>query len=86
MDGSRVHQHALATIRSPDLTPCDFFLWGYVKSKVYSSNCETIDDIKKRVKEVFTNNITADMLQKSMNDYQRRLHKCLGNGGGHVEE
>ncbi|GBN66468.1 hypothetical protein AVEN_122480-1 [Araneus ventricosus] len=21
--------------RSPDLTPCDFFLWGYVKDKVY---------------------------------------------------
>ena len=20
--------------RSPDLTPCDFFLWGYIKSKV----------------------------------------------------
>ena len=23
--------------RSPDLTPCDFFLWGYLKSKVYTS-------------------------------------------------
>jgi hypothetical protein len=23
--------------RSPDLTPCDFFLWGYVKDKVYLS-------------------------------------------------
>ena len=21
--------------RSPDLTPCDYFLWGYLKSKVY---------------------------------------------------
>lgn len=21
--------------RSPDLTPCDFFLWGYLKSKVF---------------------------------------------------
>jgi hypothetical protein len=20
---------------SPDLTPCDFFLWGYVKDRVY---------------------------------------------------
>jgi hypothetical protein len=20
---------------SPDLTPCDFFLWGYLKAKVY---------------------------------------------------
>ncbi|GBN56792.1 hypothetical protein AVEN_23056-1 [Araneus ventricosus] len=22
--------------RSPDLTPCDFSLWGYVKDKVYA--------------------------------------------------
>jgi len=21
--------------RSPDLTPCDFFLWGYIKDRVY---------------------------------------------------
>ena len=21
--------------RSPDMTPCDFFLWGYVKERVY---------------------------------------------------
>ncbi|GBM20352.1 hypothetical protein AVEN_195900-1 [Araneus ventricosus] len=24
-------------LRSPDLTPCDFFLWGHVKDKVYVS-------------------------------------------------
>ena len=23
------------TPRSPDVTPCDFFLWGYVKDQVY---------------------------------------------------
>ena len=22
-------------LRSPDATPCDFFLWGYVKDQVY---------------------------------------------------
>ena len=22
--------------QSPDLTPCDYFLWGYLKNKVYS--------------------------------------------------
>ena len=29
--------------RSPDLAPLDFFLWGFVKTKVYTSN---IDDLK----------------------------------------
>jgi len=23
------------TTRSPEATPCDFFLWGYVKDQVY---------------------------------------------------
>ncbi|GBL90507.1 hypothetical protein AVEN_179430-1 [Araneus ventricosus] len=26
--------------RSPDLTPCDFFLWCYVKDKVYVLQCQ----------------------------------------------
>ncbi|GBM60640.1 hypothetical protein AVEN_73312-1 [Araneus ventricosus] len=25
---------------SPDLTPCDFFLWGHVKDKVYVPQCQ----------------------------------------------
>jgi hypothetical protein len=27
--------------RSPDLTPCDFFLWGFVKDSVYVSPLPT---------------------------------------------
>ena len=29
--------------RSLDLTPCDFFLWGYVKSKVYEHRPSTLE-------------------------------------------
>ncbi|GBO20425.1 hypothetical protein AVEN_196227-2, partial [Araneus ventricosus] len=33
--------------RSPDLTPCDFFLWGYVKDRVYVSPMpKTIEEFK----------------------------------------
>ena len=28
--------------RSPDLTPCDFFLWGYIKDRVYVPLCHVI--------------------------------------------
>ena len=35
--------------RSPDLTLCDFFLWGYVKSKVYVTPPTSIDDLKQKV-------------------------------------
>ena len=31
--------------RSPDLTPCDFFLWGYLKNRVFSSPPADLDDL-----------------------------------------
>ena len=33
--------------RSPDLTPLDFFLWGYVKQKVYQQPIKDVDDLKQ---------------------------------------
>ena len=36
--------------RSPDLTPMDFFLWGYLKDKVYVAKPATIDDLKNKIR------------------------------------
>ena len=34
--------------RSPDITPCDFFLWGFVKEAVYVPSLPTtLNDLKK---------------------------------------
>ena len=35
--------------RSPDLTPCDFFLWGYLKSKVFKTPPRDIADLRGRI-------------------------------------
>ena len=35
--------------RSPDLTPADFFLWGYVKSKVYITKPRNKSELKTRI-------------------------------------
>lgn len=32
--------------RSPDLTPLDFFLWGHLKSKIYATQPESLDDLR----------------------------------------
>ena len=32
--------------RSTDLNSCDYFLWGYLKSKVYKPLPKTLDDSK----------------------------------------
>ena len=31
---------------SPDLTPCDFFLWGHVKSQVYQHRLANLEELK----------------------------------------
>ncbi|KAJ4438613.1 hypothetical protein ANN_14560 [Periplaneta americana] len=48
--------------RSPDLTPCDFFLWGYVKEAVYVPPLPTtLTELRNRVTAV-VNSVTQDML------------------------
>jgi hypothetical protein len=37
--------------RSPDLNTCDFFLWGYLKSKVYKKKPRTTEDLKQNIME-----------------------------------
>ena len=35
--------------RSLDLNHCDFFLWGYLKSKVYCPKPRTLDDLENNI-------------------------------------
>ncbi|KAJ4444011.1 hypothetical protein ANN_05800 [Periplaneta americana] len=35
--------------RSPDLTMPDFFLWGYLKDRVYATRPQTLDDLKHNI-------------------------------------
>jgi hypothetical protein len=37
----------------PDLTPCDFYLWGNLKDKVYRTNPHTKEELKIAYKEKF---------------------------------
>ncbi|ERL96059.1 hypothetical protein D910_00904, partial [Dendroctonus ponderosae] len=38
---------------SPDLTPLDFFLWGYIKGIVYHTLPTTSHDMKTRIRDAF---------------------------------
>ena len=32
--------------RSPDLSPLDFFLWGYIRTNIYKTRIKDLDDLK----------------------------------------
>ena len=87
------HDHVVAlnhTIewpaRSPDLTPCDFFLWGYLKSKVFQTPPDSIDDLKNRiVAEADRVKQNRNLIRRAVKDMVRRAHVCIDRDGGHVE-
>ena len=49
------------TPRSCDLTPLDYFLWGYVKAHAYIDKPTSIDSLKDNIK-AFIREISAEML------------------------
>ncbi|GFU22736.1 transposable element Tc3 transposase [Trichonephila clavipes] len=51
--------------RSCDLTPLDYFLWGYVKSLVYADKPQTLDDLEHNIRRVIAH-IRLQMLENSL--------------------
>lgn len=70
--------------QSPDLTICDYFVWGFVKAQVYAVRARTMTELKERILSAF-DAITDNMREATFKDYERRLHKCLQVRGGHVD-
>ena len=71
--------------RSPDATPCDFFLWGYVKDQIYVPPLPaSIPELKVRIRTAIET-ITADMLQTVWNELDYRVDVCRITKGAHIE-
>lgn len=66
--------------RSPDLTPLDFYLWGYVKEQVFEEAPTTRENMKDRIREAF-HNIRIETLQAVQENFVRRLHLCIQEQG-----
>ncbi|GFW71167.1 uncharacterized protein TNCV_535851 [Trichonephila clavipes] len=49
--------------KSCDLTPLDYFLWGYVKSLVYADKPQTLDHLEDNIRRVIAD-IRPQMLEK----------------------
>lgn len=71
--------------RSPDLTPVDFWVWGYLKSLVYRSNPSTLAELKESIcREVSA--IHSDMLHSAVTGVVGCLNCIVECNGGHVEQ
>ena len=70
--------------RSPDITPLDFFLWGYVKDNVFSTPVPDITNLKARITDVFAT-IPEDMLENTWRETDYRLDVLRATKGIYVE-
>lgn len=73
--------------RSPDLSPNDFFLSGYLKSKIYNNvNVTNIDDLKTRILTAFEElQSKPHFLANCLQEFRNRLAYCMECEGGHFE-
>jgi hypothetical protein len=67
---------------SPDLSACDFFLWGYLEQKVYVNHPHTIQDVKGNIQA----EISQNMLQKVINGVRQSVELCLNSGEVHPSD
>ena len=69
---------------SPDLNPCDYFLWGYLKSKVYKPKPVDTEmllrNIKREVKK-----ISGDTCKRVIDNFIERVKQGKLMKGRHLE-
>ena len=77
----QISHHAI----SPDLTPHDFFLWGFVKKLVYVPPIpRDVDELKARITEAVAI-IDNAMLGRIWQELDYRLDVCRVTNGAHIE-
>ena len=63
--------------RSPDLTASDFWLWGYLKDKVYVNKPRTIQELKSNIRQEILS-VPPQML--------KRAQVCEAENGGYLRD
>lgn len=71
--------------RSPDLTPLDFFLWGYLKCKVYTTPPNDLEELRRRIENSCAELRNTEFLRNSVREMRRRTTTCIQRNGHHVE-
>jgi hypothetical protein len=81
---NRLISRGLWPARSPDLYPCDFYLWGKQKDKVYSNNPHTFVELSQSIRETISPFEVSELKLVSNNIF-KRLEACLRAEGRHFE-
>ena len=71
--------------RSPDLSICNFFLWGYLKCRVYTKRSRMIEELKLSIRQEIAA-VPQKKLERAMQDFEERLRMCVRQEGHHLTD
>ena len=71
--------------RSPDISMCDFYLWGFLKSRVYAAKPRTLEELKTAIRENIQE-IGEETLVKVEANFRNRLQICARENGHHLSD
>ena len=69
---------------SPDLNPLDFFLWGYLKDRVYANSPRTIPELTREI-ACKTRARSRMQVNNVIDCFVKRIRACRQRGGAHIE-
>lgn len=69
---------------SPDLSPLDFYLWGYLKSRVYSQSPQDVTQLRTAITTAIRQ-ISSDTYARVAEEAKRRAIICASKNGSHLE-
>lgn len=74
--------------RSPDLNPCDFFLWGYMKSLVFKTPIDTQEELIARIEQAAATvrQKPISLLRAVTEQWLRRANRCVEVNGDNFEQ
>lgn len=73
--------------RSPDLSVLDFFFWGYLENKIYSTNHRTMEDLRNATEQEFRNLQGRPLiLLNALRRIGKVCHKCIEHNGLQFEQ
>lgn len=71
---------------SPDLTPLDNFLWGYLKDRVYCNRTHNLISLRQKIElEILNlNNEYPFYISNAIRKLNELYQECFNNGGSYV--
>ena len=69
---------------SPDLAPCDFFLFGHVKKLLQGQSFQTRDELFSEITQIL-NEIPQETLKNAFFNWKERLQKVINMNGDYIE-